>query len=202
MRRFAEYITPFIESLGGPGLALVAFFDSSFLSLPEICDVLIVFLVIQHPALWWYYAASTTVGSMAGCWALYAVGKKGGETFLNRRFRATHIARGLAAFKRFGMLAIIVPSMLPPPMPFKIFVLVAGVSGVQRRTFLTAVLIGRGFRYTAIALLAKWYGVQARDFIKDNLPQLSMWLAGVIVAGAVAYFVWRRFRTPAAPSVE
>ena len=192
MRRFAEYITPFIESLGGPGLALVAFFDSSFLSLPEICDVLIVFLVIQHPALWWYYAASTTVGSMAGCWALYAVGKKGGETFLNRRFRATHIARGLAAFKRFGMLAIIVPSMLPPPMPFKLFVLLAGVSGVRPLTFAIALVVGRGLRFGLIALLALHYGLAAMQYLKDNAGVVSLWLAIAVIVLAFGIWLWRR----------
>src|SRR6187551_141963 len=112
------YIQPMAERLGGPGLTLVAFFDSSFISLPEASDALVVILTVKHPSEWLYFAAMTTLGSVMGCYALYSLGRRGGEALLKRRFHDRHINRGMAFFQRYGLLAIIVPSLLPPPMPF------------------------------------------------------------------------------------
>src|ERR1017187_4932687 len=124
--------------MGGPGLALIAYLDSSFLSLPEIADGIIVAAVAAHPGLWWYYATAASVGSALGCQTLYYVAKKGGEAFLRRRFRGERVDRGLATFRKYGLLAIIVPSILPPPAPFKIFVLLAGAAGIGPWRFAVA----------------------------------------------------------------
>jgi membrane protein YqaA with SNARE-associated domain len=183
------------ESYGGLGLAVVAFLDSSFLSLPEVNDIAIVALVIQHPERWLYYAITTTIGSICGCYALYFVSRKGGEALLKKRFSDERLARGIALFKRFGLLAIIVPSILPPPTPFKIFVLLAGVTKVKPSHFIIAVAVGRGFRYGGEALLAFWYGEAATEFIRTNLALVSMWLAAAVFVFAIAVLVWRRRRT-------
>jgi membrane protein YqaA with SNARE-associated domain len=192
IERLVEIVTPIAHQLGGPGLAIVAFLDSSFLSLPEVNDILIVLLVIQYPDRWLYYAGATTLGSVAGCYALYMVGRKGGEAFLRRRFHANRVERGMAIFRRFGMLAIIVPSLLPPPTPFKIFVLLAGAARVRPLTFLSAVAIGRGLRYGGEAWLAYVYGRQATELIRDNLPTVMAWVAVAVLAIGTAVIVWRR----------
>src|SRR6266581_9158253 len=108
MHRFVEWVSIFAQTLGGPGLLLVAFLDSSFLSLPEICDILVIGMVIQRPSLWVYYAAAATLGSLVGSYLLYALARKGGEGFLRRRFHERHITRGLNAFRRYGLLAVII----------------------------------------------------------------------------------------------
>src|SRR5262245_44624735 len=142
LQRITAALHSFAEHAGGPGLFVIAFIDSSFLSLPEVSDILIVFFVIRNPSAWLYYALMATLGSMAGCLALYELARGGGERFLRKRFHERHIDRGLGFFKRYGLLAVIVPSILPPPTPFKIFVLLAGVANVRRVTFLIAVAIG------------------------------------------------------------
>ena len=185
-------IGPFAAQLGAPGLALVAFFDSSFLSLPEVADALLVIAVVHDPVLWPYYAAATTAGSVAGCYALFAVARKGGEAFLRRRMKGHHIDRALHLFQRFGLLAIVVPSILPPPMPFKVFVLLSGVAGIPTRKFLMAVALGRSFRYGGEAWLAYRYGAQATVYIRDNLPTISVWFAGFVLVLGLAYISWRR----------
>jgi membrane protein YqaA with SNARE-associated domain len=200
IKRLVDFVTPIAHQLGGPGLALVAFLDSSFLSLPEVNDILIVLLVIQYPDRWLYYAAATTVGSVAGCYALYMVGRKGGEAFLRRRFHERKVERGMAVFRRFGMLAIIVPSLLPPPTPFKIFVLLAGASQVRPLTFLAAATIGRGCRYGGEALLAYWYGRDAARMIQENLQTVMTWVAVAVLALAVGFYVWRRRARRADPA--
>jgi membrane protein YqaA with SNARE-associated domain len=189
-----EYIEPLAERLGGPGLALVAFFDSSFISLPEVSDALIVYLVIQHPGRWLYYGLLTTAGSIAGCYTLYALARKGGEAFLRKRFNQRRLEQGLALFRRYGLFAVVVPSILPPPTPFKIFVLLAGVANVRPSTFLMAIGIGRGIRYVGEAWLAYMYGAQASQFIKDYLPHISMVLAGLVVLGGIVVVIVRARR--------
>lgn len=192
-----DFIQPLAEQLGAPGLALVAFLDSSFLSLPQVTDALIVGLTLRHPSNWLFYAMSTTVGSVAGCSALYFVGRKGGEAFLRRKFNARHIDRGLGLFQKHGWLTIAVPSLLPPPTPFKLFVLLSGVAKIRPWTFVMAVALGRGFRYGGEAWLTYRYGEHASGFIRDNLPMVSMALAGVILLGSVALVLSRRRRQTA-----
>ena len=194
MREFFDTVVAWLEPLGGPGLAAIAFLDSSFLSLPEVNDVLIVVLVLKEPRLWLYYAALTTAGSVAGCYALFSLARRGGEAFLRRRFSAEKVDRRLAVFRRYGLLAVVVPSILPPPTPFKVFVLLAGVSGVRRSSFLIAVSIGRGFRYGSEAFLTYLYGEQARLFIQQNLPVVSWVLGGAVLAIGFGVIVWRRAR--------
>src|SRR5215213_9079756 len=147
MRRLLAWIQGFAESLGGHGLFIIAYLDSSFLSFPEVCDALIVVLTVRHRERMIFYALATTLGSVAGCYSLYLVGRKGGEAFLRKHFQERHVNRALGLFRRHGILSILVPSLLPPPMPFKIFVLAAGVSGMSTFEFLVAVSLGRGARF-------------------------------------------------------
>jgi membrane protein YqaA with SNARE-associated domain len=194
MQRLLAWVQSFALSLGGPGLFVIAFLDSSFLSFPEVCDLLIVWLTVQHKERMLFYALMCTAGSIAGCFALYLVGRRGGEAFLKRRFKAGHVERAMALFRRYGLLAVIVPSLLPPPMPFKIFVLAAGVAKVRRTDFLIAVAIGRGLRYFGEGFLALWYGEAAIGFIRDNARIAGLVVAGLVVAGAIAWIWWRRRR--------
>ena len=106
-----------------------------------------------------------TLGSLIGCFVLYAAGRKGGEVFLRRRFKAAHVDRAFALYSRFGMLVVLVPALLPPPAPFKIFVLLSGAAGLSPLAFGLAVAIGRGVRYFAQAWLAATYGDRAGDLL-------------------------------------
>ena len=194
LHRFVEFVQPLAASLGGPGLALIAFLDSSFLSFPEVPDLLLVWLVTQHPARWPYYVSMTTVGSVIGCYAIYIVARRGGEAMMRRRFRAGTLDRGLRAIRRYGLLAVFVPSLLPPPAPFKIFVILAGISGIPAGPFGVAIVLGRGLRYLAEALLAYRYGEQAMRYINENLAPLSLWTAATVLVIGVGFLVWRHRR--------
>ena len=193
MRRVLAWIQGFAESLGGSGLFIIAFLDSSFLSFPEASDALIVLLTVQHPERMVFYALTTTIGSVAGCYALYTVGRRGGEAFLRKRFHERHIDRAMETFRRHGMLSVLVPSLLPPPMPFKIFVLAAGVSGMRHVDFLVAVAIGRSIRFFGVGLLALWKGRAAIEWLHENAGTVGIVLAvGVVVFASVS--LWRRKR--------
>lgn len=198
MMPFAFSIRAVAISLGGLGLFLVTLGDSSFVSLPELADLLLVYMVVQHRERALFYAGMCTLGSLAGCYLLYFVTRYAGDNFLRRRFSDRHIERGLAAFQRYGLLAIIIPSVLPPPAPFKIFVLLAGLADVSVRDFGLAVVLGRGARYCALALLALWIGQAAIDFLRQHHLAISAGMGAVIVAGVIVYFVRRRRHPPGA----
>jgi membrane protein YqaA with SNARE-associated domain len=198
MGRFAGRIQAFALLLGGPGLFLVAFLDGSFLSLPEVPDLLLILMVTQHEARMLYYAASATVGSVAGCLVLYYVGRKG-DVWITKRFSARRVERAMAAIQRYGVLAVLIPSLLPPPAPFKIFVLLAGIAGISVGRFVLAIAVGRGIRYFGIGLLALWYGDRAIEFVKANSREISLAVLGLMVFALAVYLLatWvRRARTP------
>ena len=198
MKGVLAWIQGVALALGGPGLFLLAFLDSSFLSFPEVIDLLLIWMTVRHKPLMPYYATLATLGSIAGCFALYVVARKSGETFLRRRFHERHVDRAMDAFRRHGLLAVIVPSLLPPPAPFKVFVLAAGVAGVAPVQFVVAVAIGRGLRYFGEGVLALWYGERAMAFVADNMRQVSLALAIAVLVGGIGWAMWQRRRRTAA----
>src|SRR5207245_1761824 len=104
-----------LPTLGPAGLFVVAFFDSSFLSLPEINDILVVTSCSLDPRSAWIPITMATLGSLAGCSVLWEIGRRGGEPLLERRFGKAQVARTRTAFERWDLLALIVPALLPPP---------------------------------------------------------------------------------------
>ena len=119
----SHWMVATLEPYGAPGLMLIAIGDSSFLSLPEVNDAALMALSISKPSSMWGLAAMTVLGSVIGCALLYAVGRKGGEALLTKRFASEKVAKVRSWYDKYGMLAVIVPSLLPPPLPFKIFVI-------------------------------------------------------------------------------
>lgn len=188
----SQWLVRTLEPWGGPGLMLIAICDSSFISLPEVNDAALMALSINHPYRMWELAAFTVLGSVLGCLVLYSIGRKGGEAMLQKRFAANKIVRVRGWYQKYGMLAVIVPSLFPPPLPFKIFVLSAGAFQVPWPRFIIAVAIGRSIRYFAEGLLAVWYGQQAVQIVADNFPIVGMVLAAVIIIGAIVYVSMRR----------
>jgi len=189
-------IRDWADGLGGLGLFIIAALDSSVLSFPQVNDVLIVYLSVKTPALMAYYAGMSTVGSVTGCTALYTLGRRGGEAFLRGRFTARHIDRALRLYARFGVFTVLVPALLPPPTPFKIFVLLAGASGLPPWRFVLAATLGRGLRYFGTGYLAVLYGERALDLVGTHGAQVGMALAVMAVVAGVAAYRWRHRLAP------
>jgi membrane protein YqaA with SNARE-associated domain len=188
----SQWLVNTLEPYGSLGLMLIAIGDSSFLSLPEVNDAALMALSINNPYRMWELAAMTVLGSVIGCSLLYAVGRRGGEALLLKRFKSDRIVKVRNWYQKFGMLAVIVPSLLPPPLPFKIFVLSAGAFQISWRRFIMAVAIGRSIRYFSEGILAVWYGKQAIQIVADNVAIVGTVLAALIVAGAVLFVFARR----------
>ena len=197
MKSFINWLYGVALSLGGPGLFTVAFLDSSFVSLPQINDILVVLMVTQNKAFMPYYAAMATLGSVGGCYVIYYLARKGGDTFIQKRLRPGHAERALAMYQRHGLLALMVPALLPPPAPFKLFVLAAGVAHVRPLQFVAAVGIARGFRYLALGTLAVWYGDYASELMATRGRDVAIWLAGSIVVAALGWWMWQRYNSRA-----
>jgi membrane protein YqaA with SNARE-associated domain len=198
MKRIVAWAQGFALAAGGPGLFVIAFIDASFLSLPEINDILVVWMVTRHKERLLYYASMATLGSVAGCFVLYWLAWKGGEAVMRRWFHERHIEKGMATFQRYGLLALLVPAILPPPAPFKIFVLLAGVARVPWRRFALAIGVGRGLRYLVEGWLAVMYGEAAISYVQEHGKEAALVTAVVVLLGGVAYFWWqgRRRNSP------
>jgi membrane protein YqaA with SNARE-associated domain len=195
MGRIAAWARGLALTLGAPGLFLVAFLDSSFLSLPEITDILVVYMVTRHPARLLVYVIAATLGSLTGCLIMYFIGRKGGAALMQRRFASASVERGMAAFERHGVLVVLVPAILPPPAPFKIFVLLSGLAGISPVKFMTAILIGRGARYLVLGLLAVEYGDRTLSYVERHGFAATIVLLGLLGAGVAGYFVWTKVQS-------
>lgn len=188
MKSFVSWLYGFALAIGGPGLFVIACLDSSFISLPQINDILVVLMVTQNKPWMPYYALMATLGSIAGCYVIYYLAGLGGEAFFRRRLRAGQTERALALYRRHGVLALMVPALLPPPAPFKLFVLLAGVAGVRPLKFVLAIGVARAVRYFALGLLAVWYGDLALDLMRTRGRDVALWLAALLVAATAAWW--------------
>ena len=178
-------------AFGGPGLLVIALLDSSFLSLPEGNDLLIV--VLSTGQTWGrmsYLVLMTTIGSTIGCSILYWVGRRGGN-FVNRPARRAKLQQVADTYQKWGLWTVLIPSILPPPTPFKVFVLSAGVFKVPFVQFLIAVVIGRSLRYFLWGILAVLYGEWARQTLQGSLETVGIILLALMLLGTAAYFWWK-----------
>jgi membrane protein YqaA with SNARE-associated domain len=170
-------------------MILIGALDSSLLSLPEINDYLVVARCYTHPHTAFFFPLFAATGSVLGCLLLYTILKRGGLAVLHRRFKLEHVQRVERAYARFGILALAVPALLPPPMPFKIFVATAGALQFPRRRFLLTILIARLVRYYTEGILAVFYGERVLRFLRDNGLMIVTIVGGLCLVGLAIYLL-------------
>ena len=182
-----QKIVAFAGGLGAPGLFLISFLDSSVLTFPVINDLLLIDLAVQRPARMLLYAAMAMLGSTLGCLLLYFLAKKGGEAVFDRKVgpRGAKIRHWVV---KNGFAGMLVAALLPPPTPFKFFVLAAGVFEVPLLSFVSAIALARAVRYFAIGYLAVRYGAQALPFLGQHKLAVT---AAVILLVAASYAISR-----------
>ncbi len=188
-RRLGHFIVHVPIFVAGPVMILIGALDSSLLSLPEVNDYLVVARCYTHPRAVFLFPMFAAIGSVLGCFLLYTILSRGGRAVLHRRFKAEHIQRVERAYARFGILALAVPALLPPPMPFKIFVATAGALQFPRRRFLLTILLARSLRYYAEGILAVFYGESVLRFSKDNAILIISIVTGLLVVGLAVYLL-------------
>lgn len=196
-----QYVISVPLYIAAPAMVLIGALDSSLLSLPEINDYLVVGRCIKYPSAVFYFPLFAAAGSVLGCWLLYSIMRRGGQALLRKRFKPESIKRVERAYERFGFLAIAIPAILPPPLPFKIFVATAGTLEYPRWKFLTTVMLARSFRYYVEGILAVLYGRRVLLFMKDNGLVIISIVASIAVLGLLVYVVINRSRSRAARKV-
>ena len=178
-----------------PAMIIIGALDSSLLSLPEINDYLVIGRCFKDPTAAFYFPLFAATGSVLGCNLLYTIVRRGGQAVLRKRFNLESIKRVEKAYERFGFLAIGIPAILPPPLPFKIFVATAGALEYPRWKFLLTVMIARSLRYYVEGILAVYYGRRVLLFIRDNGLVVVSIVATLVLIGLIIYFLINRRRS-------
>jgi len=185
-----------LKALGAWGVMIISALDSSLFGVP--LDPLVAGFVYSSPHKAWLYCLAASLGSAIGSLLPYGLGRAGGELFLLKRIDQQRLERIRDRFEKREFLAIMVPAMLPPPAPFKIFVFSAGVFEMKVRAFLLAVFSGRLLRFGILSVLTIVFGQEIVDLTRDLIrkhPSIAVAI-GVIILG-VLYFVYRMFREAA-----
>ena len=193
-----RYIIALPMYYAAPLMIVIGALDSSLLSLPEINDYLVVGRCIRQPSAVFYFPLFAALGSVIGCLLLYTIMRRGGQALLRRRFKRENIEKVERAYARFGFLAIAIPALLPPPMPFKIFVATAGTLEYPRWKFLLTVMISRSLRYYVEGVLAVFYGRRVLSFLRDN----GMVIVIICGAAAVIFILIYALRYRGKPATE
>ncbi len=186
-----QKIVAFAGGLGAPGLFLISFLDSSVLTFPVINDLLLIELSMRRPARMPLYASMAALGSLLGCVLLFFLARKGGEALYHRRVgaRAAMIRHWVV---RNGFGGILLAAMLPPPTPFKFFVLAAGVFEVPLVSFASAIALARAFRYFGVGYLAVRYGADALPYLIQHKLEATVLVIALVTASYVASrFIFR-----------
>lgn len=186
--------------LGAWGVFAIAALDGLGVPLPGVLDVAFANYVYNKPSLAWLYVIAASIGSSIGCLVLYFLGYEGGEVILRKRMSPQKFERTRQSFEKNRVLALMLPAMLPPPFPFKIFVLAAAVFEMRVAHFLVAIVAGRLVRFAALAALVIYLGPDVKLIGVFLRQHLVLVLFGVAVT-AMVLLLFRRSRREA-PSPE
>jgi membrane protein YqaA with SNARE-associated domain len=173
-------VSEYLITFGAFGLFTVALLDSTFVPLPSSADALMLLLTAAHPRWMVLYAFMATAGSALGCWILYLISRRAGARAL-RRFSEAKQKRVKELIERYDMAAVLVATLLPPPFPFKLFVVTAGVFRFSLVRFMIAIVVGRAFRFLLEGYLAVRFGDQAKVIIARYYPWIGLGLAFAIL---------------------
>ena len=185
LTRLSEYLITF----GAFGLFAVALLDSTFVPLPSSADALMLLLSTTNPSWMLLYAFMATSGSALGCLILYLISRRAGANAL-RKFSEKKQARVKRLIERYDIMAVLVATLLPPPFPFKLFVVTAGVFRFSLLRFMIAIVAGRGFRFLLEGYFAVRYGEEAKEILAKYYP----WIGLGLVAGIVIFFLATKTR--------
>lgn len=194
--KFLGRVSEYLVTFGAFGLFTVALLDSTFVPLPSSADALMLLLSTTHPSWMLLYAFMATAGSAIGCWILYLISRRAGARALNR-FSERKQARVKYWIERYDAIAVLVATLLPPPFPFKLFVVTAGVFRFSLTRFMLAIIAGRAFRFLLEGYFAVKYGVQAKEILTKYYPWIGLSLVAAIVLFVVLKRVLRRSQTEA-----
>ena len=189
-----------LPALGGVGVFLSAFLDSSFVPLPLVTDLIVVDLSSRNPARMPYYAAMAAIGSVAGCIWIYALARKGGQAYYRNRQRQPS-GRIRLWVQQYPFTSVLLPAIAPFPVPFKPFVIAQGVFQVPFIPFAFGTFVGRGALFFMEGFLGVRYGVAAREFVvHQKFASVAMLVALIAIFVAIRWLPVQR-RNEQSPTV-
>jgi membrane protein YqaA with SNARE-associated domain len=191
-------------AFGPLGLFGLAFLDSALLPLPLGPDAAMMLLTAKRPELMPLYALAGTLGSVAGCLLLYFISRRAGGRAL-KRFSPARQERVKGLLERYDVLALFVASILPPPFPFKVFVISSGVFRLSVLRFALGVGVGRAARFFLEGALVKHYGGQIQELITRSFQRVGLIGIGLVALIAVFFIarsLWRRRRKTTGEAAE
>jgi len=190
LARYTAWILHVLGPLGIWGVFAIAFADSALLGMPV--DAIVAYYVYQDHQRLILYVLMASLGSALGSIPLYVIGYKGGEMVLRKRISEQRFLRIHRSFERHEFWALMFPAMLPPPLPFKIFVLGAAVFEMRFAHFLAAIFLGRLVRFLSLALLTLYFGPHIVGLIGTVFRRHLFWVLGVVVLGIALWLVMRQ----------
>lgn len=183
-------IAAILISWGPIGLLIMAVLDSAGIPLPTGVDAMLVILSSLNPAAAALYAGLSILGSLIGCQILFMIGRQGGKMYLDKKTEYGKAKKFRDWFQKYGLWTVFVPTLLPIPLPTKVFVLSAGALGVPTLRFALVILVARTIRYFGLAYCGAIYGRTAFDYIKASGKPLGM-AVGVILMLTLLIFWFR-----------
>ena len=194
LARYTAWILGLMKVLGVWGPFVIAFADSALLGMPV--DFIVATYVYQDRRRMLLYVAMASLGSALGSIPLYIIGYIGGEKVLRKRISEERFLKIHASFEQHEFWALMFPGMLPPPMPFKIFVLGAAVFEMRFRDFLVAIFAGRFVRFLVLSLLVLWFGPGIVALFGGVFKRHWIWLLALLAGGLCLWLVLRRRGKP------
>jgi membrane protein YqaA with SNARE-associated domain len=190
LARYTAWILGLMKLFGIWGVFVIAFADSALLGMPV--DFLVATYVYRDRGRLLLYVAMASLGSALGSIPLYILGYLGGEKVLRKRISEERFLKIHRSFEAHEFWALMFPGMLPPPMPFKIFVLGAAVFEMRFRDFLVAIFLGRFVRFLLLSVLVLWFGPEIVELFGGVVKQHWVLFVLAIVAGVFVWLVVRR----------
>jgi len=193
--RYTIFIWGLLKPLGVWGAFGIAAVDAAFLGLP--LDPVVAGYVYNDRSRFLLYAVMASAGSALGSLIIYAIGYEGGELLLRKRIDGQRFDKIRASFEKREFWALMVPSMLPPPAPFKLFVLSAGVFEMHFTHFLLAIFCGRMVRFLVLSILTLFFGPHVVTFAGVLLHKhLAVTLGSAAIVMVLIYVIYRLWRPP------
>jgi membrane protein YqaA with SNARE-associated domain len=190
LSRYSAFLWALLKPLGAWGVLAVAAIDGAFLGLPV--DAIVAGYIYNDRSRFVLYALMASAGSALGSIVIYVIGYKGGEELLRKRIPPSRFEKIHAAFDKHPFWSLMFPAMLPPPTPFKLFVLAAAVSEMGFVRFLLAIFSGRMVRFLVLGLLTIKFGPDVVHLFGTVFRQHYEWFMVAIAAGLVVWLVMRR----------
>lgn len=195
-----------VRALGPLGEVLLGIVDASVVPTPGSLDILIILLVAGFPAHWWIFVISATAGSAIGALITYGIGVKGGKEELEKRIPEKKLKKIYGWSEKYGVGAVAVPALLPPPFPLSPFLIAAGALKVPKTKFIAAYSAGRLVRYSVVAWLGWLYGHRLIHWIQHYSKPIIWTLIALAVLGGIAAGIYiydrKRKGLPALHSAE